>query len=475
MSSGDNDRFGTREDAHVPRDEARVGGSMHESIFHDAFPGKSYPIVLDAEDGMPRPDDARVPGAAPPLSHETLVCLGDDRTWVEIFNDDADQGPDVCRSGVRVTFRHGWDEAGAAVERRSYPASEVQHRWGAHLVRLPEDDPRYLKGEEQWIAVRPLRPVCAHYTEQLVLADDIEGPGGAPVKPIHRFCREWRTLSGALWSIGDEAIYACLSRSPRDLLSEARLTERRNKKMQEGRDRVDTILVPPLGGTVDVDEEIGRLASMEARGREYIVQPAKGTPSDACGHLFLLSAGPDPTWSHREDMSFAPHPPHFLVLPEPGFQPPDALYENKHLGLRAPGANDHMINAPNTGRAILRLLVSEPAYTTDADAETWPAFESRLLALALTRNAEACAKALRDGKHVWIVGREIEAQCAFFAALVFYHVSLLEAAERGASLRSGLDCLDDLASDVVDEVGTVGELATNFTHRVYLRNLRGAP
>lgn len=149
--------------------------------------------------------------------------------------------------------------------------------------------------------------------------------------------------------------------------------------------------------------------------------------------------------------------PNMIVLPEKGFQPRDAWFEHKTFD----GGEEFMKSG--SGDTIVRIPIDEPAYTSDDDADTWPAFnESRnpMLRLQIMRNAEAAALALRNGKIVHVIGETIHGRPAFFAALTLFFVS--KAA--GGSM-SGLDCLDVVESNMI------GECVTNNTHRVFLKRM----
>jgi len=149
-----------------------------------------------AEDGLPTqvaPDAGK--SDIPPLSPETLVCMGDYSTFV-----------------IR-------DEAGRIKDR--YVPEEVE--CGIDGVWRNRD------GTD----VQPIRQPCQHYVRQMT-----QLPENPDNQLILRLCSARRTTEGAFMSVSNLAMWACTMRSPRDLGSEQQLDEFDVKKVEEGRTRV---------------------------------------------------------------------------------------------------------------------------------------------------------------------------------------------------------------------------------------------
>ncbi len=92
----------------LPQDGLEEVG--HDQGWFDAFPGQAAPIIDDPEDGLPRPDDAgsneMIP--LPPLSPESLVCLGDDSEYVEVLEGEFTQEETALLNSVRPRAM-GWN------------------------------------------------------------------------------------------------------------------------------------------------------------------------------------------------------------------------------------------------------------------------------------------------------------------------------------------------------------------------------
>jgi len=257
-------------EASVNRCETKAGpgDSASESSFdlmeemHESFPIEEIPVVM-APDGLPDvvvPDPSQA--MAVPFTIDTVLCLADDREYVELWADelsargwkiagiDSDPSssgdlkprwlPSGCPSFVEFVIQKRFSNDGTELERESFKPELVHRKWGVDLVKIhPEDG-----GDCQFVPVRPRREVCQHYKRQVFSNDDIPDPTQFGHQLVFRVCTARRSNGGAFMSVQDEGIYACDFRSPTDLVS-IRVQDKKDKKKLL--DRPDLILVPLLG------------------------------------------------------------------------------------------------------------------------------------------------------------------------------------------------------------------------------------
>lgn len=193
-------------------------------------------MVPSPVDGLPIPAAERSSlNLALPVAftYETMVCVGDDREFVELFKEEFwSQSPPA---GVRSTptapddrtfveARERYDERGEERARRRWPRSGVIYRWGLPFVQ--HDGTCRVEGvlievAGYLIPVRPVRPKCIHYGRQLFSWDDATPENrkeGKHDKIRFTNCAHpaRRSVGGAALSLRDEGVYACDWRSPPD-------------------------------------------------------------------------------------------------------------------------------------------------------------------------------------------------------------------------------------------------------------------
>ncbi len=291
--------------------------------------------------------------------------------------------------------------------------------------------------------VRPKREVCRHFSMLLTRTDEVLFEN-KPTTPIHMYCDAYKTVGGAKLSVNETAVTACSLRSPRDPESEALLSQRIDRKIGEGKARTFLPMFKDVRTGPPVDWKV-EAAAFNDRALLLRYEPdlslCPGVPSDV--HPVLDVRTPCPTDGLSASVRH-------LVLADAAWQPPEEFYQVPVVG------QDRPWGTGGTGQMVLRLTVDLPSYSTEEDAVTWPSFTHPMLGMALIRAAAACADGLRRGSSVRVVVGNPKAQGAFFAALVV------------ASLKNipGLDALSELEK----LWGT--ELATNLSHRCFLRNVR---
>lgn len=150
-------------------------------------------------DGLPTQVSMGEGSHIPALSTETLVCLEDTSQFVRRYIETGEIAQTYTPEQVEQMPNGGW-----AVRQR---------------------------GAKVW--VEPIRPRCSHYVEQLTQFE--LNPENSV---LLRLCAGRRTIGGAFMSVSDMGMWACSMRTPRDLISEERLTRFNKQKIEQGESRV---------------------------------------------------------------------------------------------------------------------------------------------------------------------------------------------------------------------------------------------
>ncbi len=408
-----------------------------ENIF-EAFRDETQPIINDPVDGLMRPADGGIAPVALPLSEETMVCLEDARSYVSAFADEVPvewpNGYTYVPKELQALVQDRYDEAGDERERISYTPDRVVKKWG------------YTWGVGEGGKIENLvmvkRPKCVHFKAQLSPDGQIDFEDGI-VEPLSMYCGAMRSVGGAMMSLESENITSCNMRDPRDLVSEERLTRRIKKKIEQGRNRE---MVPFLDMAPPKDwRSIADQYDLDNFVLDVPRALLQGVPSTVTVHLFLCSPSTTPHAFVKSAI---------IVLPDDGWQPDDSFYVGEDRDL--PGETGWVTGPwgqPSSGETLLRLKINEPGYKEESDASLWPDFHDPMMRVAIHRQAEFCVAALRRGKSVSIVARDLTHQAAFFAAVIWAKLTR----------RSGLDALEHIQN----EIGA--ECAPDLSHRVFLR------
>ena len=215
---------------------------------HEAFPIEPIKAFI-GPDGLPSFDEPDIRETeAIPFAYETVVCVEDDREYVELFVEELrERGWSSGEDGVRppglgvenevlLMQRSRYDDEGLEQSRQVYKPEEVEHRWGVLLVGVVDSG--------LWVPVRPRRERCKHYRRQVFSNDEIPDPRAFGHQIVFRNCLARRSNGGAFLSLRDEGIYACDYREPQDAPSIARQDAIDTKKL---RDRPHQIRLPLFG------------------------------------------------------------------------------------------------------------------------------------------------------------------------------------------------------------------------------------
>jgi len=191
-----------------------VAESEHRSDDEVAeqFPIEMIPMVPHPVDGIPVPADERHGIAkAPPFTYEHVVCVEDDRKFVEVFNEEIDlyvqrYGAIDSRLDKDLSQRRRFDDDGKEVLRVEITANGVLTRFGHRVMSVGN----------LYRLVRPIRERCVHYKRQVFSNDEVTDEKAYGHKIVFRNCTFRRSVGGAFMSLRDEAVYACDYREPRD-------------------------------------------------------------------------------------------------------------------------------------------------------------------------------------------------------------------------------------------------------------------
>jgi hypothetical protein len=178
-------------------DDADEDFHPFDEVREDYKPSEIKKVI--AEDGLPTNHAPVQNNDIPPLSPDTLVCMGDYSQFVQ---------------------RDKWGEI-----TRTLTPSEVK--------RAPNGE-YYVLNTQTKIRnkVEPIRPPCKHYVRQMVSFEF-----NADHDSIKRLCSARRTTEGAFMTVKDTKVSACDMREPRHVDSEKLLDEFDEKKVKQGQDR----------------------------------------------------------------------------------------------------------------------------------------------------------------------------------------------------------------------------------------------
>jgi hypothetical protein len=208
----------------APPEEAQT---EFASELDEAYAPEPELCVPAAFDGLPIPakEGSAMP-FAPAYSIDNLVCVEDDREYVEVWLDELMA---MLRGRPRellqivdggVCARHRYNPDGSERERAPFKPAEVEDRWGLKVYKKTQPEQRgswpFRHTVERYVVVRPKRERCTHYCCQVLNNDEQTDPTQPGHRLIFRNCAARRSVGGALMSLRDQAVYSCDYRSPPD-------------------------------------------------------------------------------------------------------------------------------------------------------------------------------------------------------------------------------------------------------------------
>lgn len=204
-------------------------------------------IGTDPTDGLPAQVAPRNFDKSPPLTEDTLVCMGDRRSFV-IRN----QWGDVLQSftpAVVLRFPNG-----DYYVLEDHAEESVKASAGEQGLRGLLPSPGAQEVFLAYLIVEPVRPPCAHYIRmQTDLAADRDA------RYIMRACAVQRDESGEYYSVRDSLISACTLRSPRHYESEQLLDAFDADKIAQAKIRLEE-------ESFDIDSALEKEKSTEKGG-----------------------------------------------------------------------------------------------------------------------------------------------------------------------------------------------------------------
>lgn len=178
----------------------------------EAYSPEPSLMVPHPDDGLPSPaDESSDLLVAPAFTYDTMVCVADDREWVEVSDEQpCEPTPplileDLGIFGIRIGAPPPVERLSEhSAERRKFPAQRVLREHGRAFV--------VLDGSVIW--VRPVREQCRYYMRQVFSNDSVPDPNEPGHRIVFRNCSARRSIGGAFLSLRDEAVYACTLRDP---------------------------------------------------------------------------------------------------------------------------------------------------------------------------------------------------------------------------------------------------------------------
>lgn len=220
-----------------------------DDVVYEAFNPEQLQYGM-AGDGLPTVNVPPTMPFAPPLSVDTLVCMGDtslfvmrDPNWGDIAGEFLPERVTRAEGGrYYVTYKEAFDRLSlTAVGRRLLRAGIMTDldrvaaavvRWdAARALSRAGGLPRFFLDAR--IEVEPVRRPCRHFARQMSdLQDNDE------TKVVERLCSARRDSDGNFLSMRDAQLFACELRDPHDNKSTRRLDRFDEAKIKLGQERI---------------------------------------------------------------------------------------------------------------------------------------------------------------------------------------------------------------------------------------------
>lgn len=195
----------------------------------EAFHPEPDLMVPSPIDGLPEAADAGDPiQSAPAFTFEGVICIEDNREWVEAFATETTRQwinrREIPVESDRLISRSRFDIGGEERARLRFAPDRIVKRWGLDAVELTREEvaeirdpgPNYDEGPRLVLFVQPLRPRCEFYKRQVFANDGQNDPNEAGHKIVFRNCTARRSVGGAFMGLRDENVFACEYRQPPD-------------------------------------------------------------------------------------------------------------------------------------------------------------------------------------------------------------------------------------------------------------------
>ncbi len=234
----------------------------------EAFPIERLNMVPSPVDGLPIPsaEMGSQLALAAPFNHDTVVCIEDEREYVEKFTNQASASLFPLPGSKLLLQRPGYGTDGKAREPMRFEPSRVETLFGDKMVRLTGPELRTALADRDTLAdvlkdvqrgadaeqptylpVKPRRERCEHYKRQVFANDDQPDMNSFGHRIMFRNCAARRSVGGALMSLRDEAVYACDYREPPEPLSVERYLDAADRNRIANKESI--VQVPLFGIT----------------------------------------------------------------------------------------------------------------------------------------------------------------------------------------------------------------------------------
>jgi len=218
-------------------EKATAGDQVHECTFSaDAELQESFPVeeipVYEGEDGLPviatPPTES---SEAVPFAYETVVCIEDERQFLEIFHEDASEDlltivNNMQNSERECHIRSKYNSKGLAREMQISKPNDVKKFWGQRFAT------KRINGKTIFFPVRPTRERCQYYKRQVFSNDDQPDPSKFGHQIVFRLCEKRRSNGGAFMSLMNEGVYCCDFRNPEHMESIATQDAKDKNKLE---------------------------------------------------------------------------------------------------------------------------------------------------------------------------------------------------------------------------------------------------
>ena len=223
---------------------------------NETFNPEPIVMVASPEDGMPVPANESADLAyAAPFTIDNVVCVEDERSYVELFADELEERglfrdnkhvDTACLTpmpvyslgehgkeqlAMSVRSRYAVDGRDNGTERRTFEPDAVIERFGKLFVAI----------NEGLIPVRPARERCRFYKRQCMAASDVPDQNDFGHYMLFRNCTMRRSVGGAFMTLRDEAVYACDYRDPPEPDSVEKHLDSRDRKRLASSEHLELI------------------------------------------------------------------------------------------------------------------------------------------------------------------------------------------------------------------------------------------
>jgi len=311
------------------------------------------PVVVDPEDGLPRPlDEGFTAQAVLSATDATFVCT-EGGPWQVVSERDTGNS---ARSEVVVKP----DQPALTLDEDALILDAVIG--GRRVYRIAGGADRYVRA----------RPPCVHYVEAIVPATDLnlESHTALP-QTLLRACQ---SLDLAL---SDQVVFSCNQRSPRDIVSEAELVRWHRRKAKQAAEANTTMF------RTATPADARKNGAAEPAQSE--VKPVSVPFQEGWGTLFVEPPSTDVQQVLR-------HAPHHIYFTDRAWQPIQETYNG--VAYVATDGKEGVFSAPLSGEVIVRSTFEDGA-TPDRLTGLQRAY--------FTATVKRLAEVLQSGRNVVMV------------------------------------------------------------------------